>query len=298
MKHRHAAVQRSRLQLAAALAATSCPGLLLASQAPVLRCYPGGQIFDYRWHLLRLVLAKTPGPSPALEIHDGQPISQSRATRQLAAGELDVLALGTNAERERDLLPIRFDISFGMVGMRLLLIRREDQARIARMDSTDMRNSLVFGLNVDWADLPILRANGFKVVTATGYETLFAMLSQHRFDAFTRGLNEAHRELQRFHDTYPNLVIERTKALYFSYPIYFWVNRERADLAQQIDQGLKVALADGSLRRLFERFYAGDIRFLKQFPHEVILLRSNALPPGYVEPDTSWWWPRRTQTSR
>ena len=37
---------------------------------------------------------------------------------------------------------------------------------------------------------------------------------------------------------------------------------------------------------------------MAQQPREVILLRSDTLPPGFVEPDTSWWWPRRLPTSR
>lgn len=273
-------------------------GRLNAATSPRLRCYPGGEIFDDRWQLLRLVLAKTGQPDVQLDVRDGQAISQSRATRQLVSGELDVLAFGTNAERERDLLPVRFDISFGMVGLRLLLIRREDQARIRRMDSQAMRRQLVFGLNTDWADLPVLRANGFKVVAASGYQNLFAMLSDRHFDAFPRGLNEALLEMRRFGPQYPELAIESSKALYFSYPIYFWVHKSRQDLAERIDTGLKRALADGSLRQLFEQHHQREIRFLAQSPREVILLRSDALPPGYVEPDTSWWWPRRTLTSR
>lgn len=290
--------QRGRLRVLVAMGATACGGRLQAATPLPLRCYPGGEIFDYRWQLLRLVLAKAGRLDGPLSIQDSQAVSQSRATRQLISGELDVLAFGTNAERERDLLPVRFDISLGIVGMRLLLIRREDQTRIGSMDSTQMRHRLVFGLNTDWADLPVLRANGFKVTTASGYQNLFAMLSEGRFDAFPRGLNEALLEMRRFGPKYPGLAIESSKALYFSYPIYFWVHKSRQDLADRIDTGLKRAMADGSLRQLFERHHERDIRFLAQSPREVILLRSDALPPGYVEPDTSWWWPRRTRTSR
>lgn len=290
------APQRTRLRLAAALCGAACLPVPASTPLP-LRCYPGGPNFDYRWELLKLALAHT-GADARLSVQEGSAFNQSRAVRMGVAGDLDVLAFGTNAEREAQLLPVRFDISFGIVGMRLLLVRREDQERIARMDSTSMRKALVFGLNTDWADLPILRANGFKVVTSSGYDSLFAMLAEHRFDAFPRGLNEALGELDRFRDRYPDLEIERTKALYFSYPIYFWVNRSRHDLALRIERGLHLALADGSLRKLFMQHYAREIASLSQSPREVILLRSDALPPGYVEPDTSWWWPRGTRTSR
>lgn len=265
----------------------------------VLRCYPAGPIYDYRWRLLNLALARGfEGLPPGLEMVDGGAYSQARALRELEQGQLDVVAFGTNAEREQHLRPVRIDLLRGLVGMRLLLIRRQNQARLARMDPSAMRRELRLGLNADWADLPIMRANGFKVVTAKGYDNLFAMLAAGRFDAFPRGLNEAEMELERFGSRFPDLLIEPTKALYFSFPIFFWVHPRRVELAERIEAGLQEALADGSFKALFDSHHEREIRSMAQHPREVVLLRSDALPPGYVEPDTSWWWPRRLPTSR
>lgn len=266
---------------------------------PVLRCYPAGPIYDYRWRLLNLALARgVEGLPPGLEMVDGGAYSQARALRELEQGQLDVLAFGTNTEREQRLRPVRIDILRGLVGMRLLLIRRRNLARLARMDPGAMRRELRLGLNADWADLPILRANGFRVVTAKGYDNLFAMLAAGRFDAFPRGVNEAEVELERFGARFPDLMIEPTKALYFSFPIFFWVHPQRVELAERIEAGLQAALADGRFKALFDSHHEREIRSMAQHPREVVLLRSDALPPGYVEPDTSWWWPRRLPTSR
>ena len=209
----------------------------------------------------------------------------------MQSGAIDVIALGTNDEREAKLLPIKIDILRGIVGFRLLVIRAADQARIAQMDDQSLRNQLIFGLNEQWADLPIMRANGFSVVTSLDYETLFAMLAAGRFDAFPRGLNEARRELDERKQHYPQLAIEKSKALFFPYPVYFWVNKDNVALAQRIESGLKRALADGSFRKLFQSYHAAEIAALKNEKRHVLRLDNPILPAGTVPPDTSWWWP-------
>ena len=135
-----------------------------------------------------------------------------------------------------------------------------------------------------------MQANGFVVETSPGYDNLFAMLDAHRFDAFPRGLNEAQRELEQQAQKFPQLRIEHSKALYFPYPVYFWVSKKNTLLAMRIAQGLKRSLADGSFRRLFEQYHAKEIESLKAQKRTVIRL-SNPLLPRAEVPDASWWWP-------
>ncbi len=257
-----------------------------------LRCFPTGLIFEYRWKLLELALAHTqkPGEPPVRLVPYPEEVTQNRGVQLLQDGKIDVIALGTNAERESQMRPIRIDILRGIVGFRLFVIRAADQPRIAAMDERDLREKLTYGLNSQWADLPILQANGFSVVTSTSYELLFDMLAAGRFDAFTRGLNEAVRELAARKDRYPQLAVEQTKALFFPFPIYFWVAKENAALAERIERGLELALADGSFRSLFESYHAEEIATLAREKRQVIRLPSPILPEGTAETDTSWWW--------
>lgn len=259
----------------------------------VLRCFPTGHIYEYRWKLLELALAHAKEANVTFRLEPyAEDITQSRGMSLLQSGAIDVLALGTNAEREAAMLPVRVDILKGIIGLRVFLIRREDQPRISRMDGAALRQQLTFGLLRDWADLPIMVANGFVVEPATRYENLFTMLAAGRFDAFPRGINEVYRDLAEYHDTHPQLVLEQTKALYFPYPVYFWVSKERPELAQQVERGLKLALADGSFRALFTTYYAEEIGQLKKGKRQVLRLANPVLPPGTADPDTSWWWPQ------
>lgn len=263
---------------------------LLAGETTI-RYFPAGPIYEYRWKLLELALAHSPnGSEPSRLVPFPEEITQNRGVQLLQSGAIDVIALGTNAEREAQMRPIKIDILRGIVGFRIFVIRAADQQRIARMDERMLRQQLVFGLNSQWADLPIMRANGFTVETSPTYEKLFAMLSAGRFDAFPRGLNEAAREVEERKKTYPQLAVEQTKALYFPFPVYFWVSRENTALAQRIERGLKLALADGSFRQLFETYHAAEIATLASNKRQVIRLPSPILPAGAAEPDTRWWW--------
>jgi len=254
--------------------------------------FPVGPIYEYRWKLLELALSHTraPGEAPFRLLPYAEAATQNRGVLLLQSGAIDVVALGTNAEREAAMRPIKVDILRGIVGFRVFVIRAADQTRIAGMDEEALRTQLTFGLNSQWADLPILRGNGFAVVTSTRYENLFGMLQGGRFDAFTRGLNEASREVaERRHD-FPQLAVEQTKALYFPFPVYFWVRKDNAALAGRIERGLALSLADGSFRRLFESYHADEIAMLARQKRQVFRIGNPILPAGNVEPDTRWWW--------
>lgn len=285
--------RRSSLIAGAAFAACAALGHAEpAGAARALRYFPSAPVYAYRWKLLALALGRdAPGAQPVRLAPYAEDVTQNRGMLLLQSGAIDVVALGTNAARERDLLPIKIDILRGIVGLRLLVIRAADQARIARMDAPALRRELVFGLNSQSAALPILRGNDFTVRTSASYENLFQMLDAGRFDALLRGLDEARRELDARRRRYPQLALESTKALYYPYPVYFWVRRDNAALAARIERGLRLALADGSFRRLFAAHHAAEIAALRREKRQVIRLANPILPSGSAPPDTRWWWP-------
>lgn len=288
---------RSAWQTLKNTAGILCCTVLIGLSAPVvvagtnLQYFPAGPIYEYRWKLLELALAQAQeGATPTQLQPYAEEVTQNRGMQLLQSGAIDVIALGTNAERESQMLPIKIDILRGIVGFRVFVIRAADQSRIAKMDAQALRQQLTLGLNSQWADVPVMRANGFTVETSTSYENLFGMLAAKRFDAFPRGFNEAARELAERKLSYPQLAVEQTKALFFPFPIYFWVNKDNQALAQRIERGLTLALADGSFRKLFETYHAKEIAALAKEKRQVIRLNNPILPPGSPEPDTHWWW--------
>jgi hypothetical protein len=278
----------------AALLVCAFSGRVATAGEQVIRYFPVGPIYDYRWKLLDLALDHARDLDESFRLQPyAEEITQNRAMSLLQSGDLEVIALGTNPEREAQLMPIRFDILRGMVGFRVFLIRGSDQARIARMNDTELRQRLTFGLQRDWADLPIMTANGYKVETSIDYANLFAMLDAGRFDAFPRGINEIAMDLASHHEAYPRLAMERTKALYFPFPIYFWVNKGNPALAQKIEHGLALSLKDGSFKRLFLTYHAEEIAAMRKYHRHVIRLANPNLPAGVSETDTTWWWDQK-----
>jgi hypothetical protein len=278
------------------VSAAQSPKATLASRALTIHYIPDGDIYEYRWKLLELALnhtRSTDGPFKMVHFGDSLgKITQSRSIVLLKTGEVDVLAFGSNQEREAELRPIRIDLLRGMLGYRILLIRKEDEAKFAALDLGTLRQHISLGFNSQWADLAILTGNGFKVVTTDGYDNLFYMLAARRFDAFPRGLNEAAQEIDDRKQQLPTLTMEKTLALFMDYPAYFWVRKDNAALADRIERGLKLSLADGTFRQLFTQYYAKEIAQVRREKRRVLKLRNPLQPEGSPAPDTSWWWPQ------
>jgi hypothetical protein len=121
------------------------------------------------------------------------------------------------------------------------------------------------------------------------YENLFKMLMKKRFGFFPRGINEAWNELNSKGKTYPDLAVEKYLALYYPFPIYFFVNKNKPELAQKIEHGLEIALEDGSFKKLFFEYHDTIIKQANLNDRIVFRLTNPILPKGSPEIDTSWW---------
>lgn len=178
----------------------------------------------------------------------GSPANQVRAIEQVKDGQLDLVWTIPTEDREAELLPIRIPLEKGLLGYRVFLIRSGEQGRFSSITSLDDLKTLLAGQGHDWNSTRILEHNGFAVVTASNYDSLFLMLRNGRFDYFPRGLNEAWAELAAKKDL--GLTVEQGLLLRYPATSYFFVNKDNAALAARLEKGLRAALADGSFDRL------------------------------------------------
>ncbi len=283
----------SRRHLAFAGAAQLLPVLPAAAATRRLRGYPGGPIYRFRWRVLQLALQHADGAWQGVTVEPvgGEAYTQPRAARMVEAGDIDVACFGVSAQRLQRLRPIRFDIMRGMVGLRYMIIRREDEPRLARLSDADYLHTLRYGLQEQWADVPVMQANGLKLELAVRAERLVGMLSAGRCDALPRGANEVLLEMRAHRGNTPALAVESSRVLYFPFPIYFWVREGNEELAQAIHQGLRRIEKSGELRQLFMTSHAKELAFIRAGRQRVIQLSADALPQPLERPDTSWWWP-------
>ena len=241
----------------------------------------------YMLNLLKLALSYSSTKYTFEELPER--LTKTASKQSLMLGDIDVMWGGTTIDMERDFLPVRIDGYRGLMSMRFLIIREGDQARFNNIKTLEDLKTIRFGQGRSWADGKILEHSGLVVRRSTKKMGLYHMLDGGRFEAFPRGATEAWKEV----DQVSNLPLQVEEKLVISYPLptYFFVNKDNASLASDIERGLETMIADGAM----DKFFYGSDRvraFLKNAKLEqrrVIELENPFLPKETpVDRDELW----------
>ncbi|GGY61344.1 hypothetical protein GCM10011613_00920 [Cellvibrio zantedeschiae] len=179
-----------------------------------------------------------------------EPYSQVKIMEEVSNGKLEAFWNSSNADKESMFTPIRICLYKGLLGNRIFIINKNNQSKFDNVKTVEDLKKLTIGQGKTWADTKILESNGFKVVKANKYESLFLMVDGGRFDAFSRGVHEPFGEL----DAHPNLkdlTVEKGLMLVYRMPFYLFVGKENKALARDLEAGLNAAIADGSFDQTF-----------------------------------------------
>ncbi len=241
--------------------------------------------------LLDLALSKLNMPYEIVAL-EGPEVNEARGQRMVIAGQLDVQFMSTNAEREEILIPVKIPIYRGILGLRLLLVNKRAPLSLLNTSSLEGLRRFMGGHGEHWGDLPVYPANELQVVTSTSYETLFTLLEHNRFDYFHRGIFEIWGEVSRHSD---KLMVMDGLMLFYPHPVYFFVTKQRPELASLIEDGLNTALSDGSFKELFLKQHSEYIQKSNLADRKLIVLTNPAIPAGTPKLDTSWWLPEQFQ---
>lgn len=227
---------------------------------------------QYHVDLLQMVLEKTEKSDGPFQLkRSTTPMLRKDLIRSLSKGVgLEVMWLMTNKEREDLLLPVRIPLLKGTLGYRALIIRDKDRKRFESIKNlADLRNLTAVQGDV-WMDTRILEANGLPVTGVKGYESMFFLISKGKYDYFPRGITEIWKEVESHKNK--GLAVEDNIILHYDSPMYFFVNRSNAALAERIERGLRLAIEDGSFDNHFynhplhrETFEKTDLRSRKIF---------------------------------
>ncbi len=261
----------------------------LSTNAETLRIVQGNNSIEvYARGLLQLALSKLP---EGYKVEETVPnTSEERMVSMLMDKQLDVVWYATTNELEEKLQPIRIPIYRGLLGYRVLMIKKGTQHKFDGIKTLEDLRRVSLGQGHFWADTNVLTANGLNVVRVLKYEGLFYMLDGDRFDAFPRGAHEPWSEMQR----YPDLALEVEKNLLLSYtnPFYFFVNKNNTKLAGDIERGLRLAIEDGSVDKyFFNDPTVKDVMTKANLPGRTIIKLDNpSLPKNTPVADKSLWF--------
>lgn len=265
-----------------------------AARAPLTIVYPryGEDGEDSRSHyplgLLRLALDKV-GARYVLRPSD-KAMGHSRAIAALRAGaEVNLVWAGTTAELERELRPIRIPLTRGLLGHRLFIIRKEDQARFSAVRTLEDLRQLTAAQGVGWPDVEIMRAAGLQV-EAFRYDLLYALVQHERVDYLPRSALEIYGELETRQAIFPDLTVEKTLVLVYPFDMYFFTRQDDQELARLVEKGLSLALQDGSFLDYFNKApYIRDLMTTMELegrrhitiPNPLQSMETAALPDRY-----------------
>jgi hypothetical protein len=175
-----------------------------------------------------------------------------------------------------DMIYVRFPVDLGIVGYRVCFTNPAAQERLRQVTTLDELRQFTHGQGLQWADVEILRSNGFKVEEVASYENLFGMVAAGRFDLFCRGVNEVLDEV-RTHASLAGLRVDDTMTLAYPLPRFFYTHASNRQAAQRIEEGLRLAYADGSLQKAWRINYGHSLDYARLDQRKVYRLANPTL---------------------
>ncbi len=226
---------------------------------------------NYQFQLLRAVLENT---KPEYGGYSLQRVmasfSTARARREINHGNqinvrvgpyhtptsLSNPAVGAN-------LSVDFPIAENLLGYRQLIIRKADLGKFASIKTEEELKKLTMGQGRGWEDVRLYRAEGYRVDDSANIDTLFQMLVRKRFDYISMSIIETSSFLSD--DQFSSeLTVAPSLFIYYPLPLVYYVGINESAMAERIKLGLLRLEQEGIKKKLFERFYAGEVEELKR----------------------------------
>lgn len=200
--------------------------------------------------------------------------------------------MGTDRDKEQQLRAIRIPLERGLMGFRMLTIRQSQFDKFNQISSLQQLHKLTACQGLSWPDTKILQHAGLKVLTSPVYENLFKQVNAGRCDYFPRGLHEGQTELRERAALYPELVRYPNLMLHYPFAIYFFTGKQNETLAQWIEHGLEMMIADGELLAHMQQHpLTAHVFPLSQFRMQHWLELSNpGLSPDARYLDRRYWF--------
>ncbi|WP_299074075.1 amino acid ABC transporter substrate-binding protein [uncultured Paraglaciecola sp.] len=203
----------------------------------------------------------------------------------------------TSPQREKDLLPIRILIFKGLIGWRLLLIRKDMAERFTYIQQLDHLIKLSPLQGRDWPDTKILQSNGFNVNTERTQTALMKMLGNAQGDFSPRSIIEVWGELDKS-PVVNQIQIQPSLGIRYPAAIYYFVNKKSVPVANIIESGLEKAIKNAKFDALFKENYQAYIDKAQLENRTFYQLENNFLPEKTPLDRKELWFDGEIKTAK
>lgn len=173
---------------------------------------------------------------------------------------------------DKNIAFIPFPVYLGMLSYRTCFTSKSKIKSINGIEDIFALRKFKIGQGIGWADNAVLRHNGLQVTEINSNESLFQMTALGRVDLFCRGANEVQPEYQRYIHRIKHLAYDRSMALYYPMPLFFYMNKENKREIERVKLGLALAHKDGSLQALWEKHFGDALSFVQMDKRKIFKL--------------------------
>lgn len=183
----------------------------------------------------------------------------------LGKGDINLFYGMQSQEKDssKELVPVRHALTNGLIGQRVLLIRRADTEAFAQVRSIGdlKRTGLIAGLGAGWYDTGVMKASGLPLYEHVApWRTIYAMVAagNRHVDYLPRGVIEVLEEAR----THPELTVEQHLLLAYEADFIFYLNASAARYRPVLERALREAERTGLKARLLDEAFGADIKAL------------------------------------
>lgn len=217
----------------------------------------------YELKVLELALEKTVAKYGEYELIAAPKMNLARAIITLKSNKLEnfIVKMSVTKELLDELSYAEFPVDRGIVGYRVSFVSPKASSKLAKVKNLEELKKFNFVQGFGWLDTKILEYHNLKVKTISRYESIFNLVALNRVDLFPRGVNEVFEEYKA-NKAIPNLLVDKHILLYYALPRFFFMHKSNEKTIQRIEEGLQSAYFDGSLDKLFKKYYQPSIDFV------------------------------------
>lgn len=187
-----------------------------------------------------------------------QVLPQPRVWAELESGEIDVFWALQTSDRDAKFLAAGSNITGGMYGQRVLVVRKSDLPLYAQTKSLDEFRTLgkIGAFGNGWFDVDVWKSNNLPYVEWSGdWNSAFYGLRRENsgVDYLARSVLEVQEELRERADD--NLAIEPSLLFIYGRDGQFYLAQGRQAQQKLIDDALKKAQKSGLLQRITNEYF-------------------------------------------